>query len=113
MRHNRSALFLMELIVAIMFFALASAICIQMFVQAKIINDESIQQEQAMRISSEIIERYKNDQPLKKQMSFSKDHQTYLAKIDINNQTINIHVYVDQDKIYSTNYYHYQQRTVR
>lgn len=113
MKHSQSSLFLMELIVAILFFALASAICMQLFVQAKIINNQSIEQEQAMRISSEIIERYKNDQPLKKQMSFSKDHETYLAKIDINNQTITIDVYVDQDKIYSTNYYHYQQRTVR
>lgn len=42
MKHSKSGLFLMELIVAFLFFSLASAICVQLFVKADTINEESI-----------------------------------------------------------------------
>lgn len=120
MRHSKSALFLMELIVAVMFFALASAICIQMFVQARIINDQSIQQEQAMRISCEIIERYKSNQIISEKLYFdengkniNQNNHIYQATTKINQNTLTIHIYYENEKIYSTSYYHYTQRTLR
>ena len=120
MKHSRSALFLMELIVAVMFFALASAICMQLFVKAKMINNESIRQEQAMRISSEIIERYKNEQIIDQELYFDEDGQNtvqnndvYTAKNNIDQNTITVTVYYHSEKIYSTSYYHYLQRNLR
>lgn len=45
MRNNSSktSLFLMELIIAILFFSLASAICIQLFVRSHIVSNESVE----------------------------------------------------------------------
>ena len=42
MKHSKSSLFLMELIVSILFFSLASAICIQLFVRSHSISAETI-----------------------------------------------------------------------
>lgn len=42
MKHSKSSLFLMELIVSILFFSLASAICIQLFVRSHSISLETI-----------------------------------------------------------------------
>lgn len=42
MKHSKSSLFLMELIVSILFFSLASAICIQLFVRSHSISSETI-----------------------------------------------------------------------
>lgn len=119
MKHSRSALFLMELIVAVMFFALASAICMQLFVKAKMINNESIRQEQAMRISNEIIERYKNDQDFQQLLYYDENGQNtsqsdiYTAKCKTDDNTLTVTVYYQSEKIYTTSYYHYTQRTLR
>ena len=45
MRNNSSktSLFLMELIIAILFFSLASAVCIQLFVRSHIISNKSVE----------------------------------------------------------------------
>ena len=45
---KRSNLFLLELILAIFFFALASAVCIRLFVQARTLTLESHKQNQAL-----------------------------------------------------------------
>lgn len=42
MKHSKSSLFLMELIVSILFFSLASAICIQLFARSHSISAETI-----------------------------------------------------------------------
>lgn len=39
---SRTGLFLMELIIAVLFFALAGAICVQLFVQAHIVSSKSV-----------------------------------------------------------------------
>ena len=56
MKHNKTSLFLMELIMAILFFSLASAICIEIFVKAHFINEESIQKTQTMKLATNIVE---------------------------------------------------------
>lgn len=40
---SRTGLFLMELIIAVLFFSLAGAICVQLFVQAHIISNKSVE----------------------------------------------------------------------
>ena len=119
MKHSKSALFLMELIVAIMFFALASAICMQLFVKAKMINSQSIHQEQAMRISSTVIESYKNNQEITNKLYFDENGQktsqtdVYTVKNTIIENTLTVTVYYQSEKIYKISYYHYIQRTMR
>ena len=61
MKHSKTGLFLMELIVGILFFALAGALCVQLFVKANTMNEESICKDQGMRIAANIVEVYKND----------------------------------------------------
>ncbi|MCR5100771.1 MAG: hypothetical protein K6B41_05355 [Butyrivibrio sp.] len=56
--HSRSSLFLMELIIAIMFFSLASAVCIQLFAKAHIISDNSINKNNAIIQSQNIAEAF-------------------------------------------------------
>lgn len=53
MKHNtgtqkRSSLFLIELMISIFFFAIASSVCIQLFAKAKLITDETSARNQAL-----------------------------------------------------------------
>ncbi len=48
MKHSKSSLFLMELIIAILFFALASTVCIQLFVKSHVIAEQTTNQNQAV-----------------------------------------------------------------
>ena len=47
MKHSKSSLFLMELIISILFFALASTVCIQLFVKSHVIAAQATNQNQA------------------------------------------------------------------
>lgn len=57
---NRSGLFLIELIVAILFFSLASAICIQLFVKAHIISQSSQDLTMALNQAQTAVEAFKS-----------------------------------------------------
>lgn len=48
MRHSRSSLFLMEMILAILFFSLASAVCIQLFAKSHTLGKLTINQNHAL-----------------------------------------------------------------
>lgn len=48
MKHSRSSLFLMELILSILFFSLASAVCIQLFAKSHTLSSETINQNNAI-----------------------------------------------------------------
>lgn len=124
MNHSKSGLFLMELIIGILFFSLASAICIQIFVKAHLMNEESVQKSQAMKIANNIVEIYKNDEL---DHYFKQDHDkiyfdeslnnvsasqaTYIASLKETHQTITITISCDDKVIYTLDYQHYQQRT--
>lgn len=124
MKHSKTGLFLMELIIGILFFSLASALCIQIFVKAHFINEESIQKSQAMKIAHNIVEIYKNDdldhyfQQDNHQIYFDEsgnnvtfNQATYIAKIKENNGKISITISCHEETIYTIDYRHYQQRT--
>ena len=69
MKHSKTSLFLMEFIVGILFFSIALALCVQLFVKAKTINEESVQKSKAQLIAGYIIENYKADQSLENSMN--------------------------------------------
>lgn len=48
MKHSKSSLFLMEIIIAILFFSLASTVCIQLFVKAHLLSVQTIEQNHAV-----------------------------------------------------------------
>ncbi len=117
MKHNQTSLFLMEFIVGILFFSLALGLCIQIFVKAKILNDESVQKSQAQLIATSIIENEKvhsyNDTPLyfdEQGTLTSQENSPYLAKINKQNHLLKISIYYQNHEIYTIEYYHYQQR---
>lgn len=48
MKHSKSSLFLMELIIAILFFSLASTVCIQLFAKAHILSKQTVEENHAL-----------------------------------------------------------------
>lgn len=48
MKHSKSSLFLMELIIAILFFSLASTVCIQLFVKSHLLSRQTVNQNHAV-----------------------------------------------------------------
>lgn len=48
MKHSKSSLFLMELIISILFFSLASTVCIQMFSKSHTLSKQTVDENHAM-----------------------------------------------------------------
>lgn len=55
---SKSALFLMELIIAILFFSVASAVCIRLFVQSHLVSQNTVNTNQSILISQNIAEAF-------------------------------------------------------
>lgn len=117
MKHSKTGLFLMELIVGILFFSLASALCIQIFVKADIMNKESQQRGHASRIATRIIENYKTDQLQNEILYFDengiecqKQNYDYLAQLDQQGDLLKISIQYHHKEVYYIEYYHYHQR---
>lgn len=58
MKHSRSSLFLMEMIIAILFFSLASAVCIQLFVKSHLMSTRTVDQNHAVIWAQNLAESY-------------------------------------------------------
>lgn len=58
MKSSKSSLFLMELIIAILFFALASAVCIQLFVKAHLLGETTTEENKALLMCQNFSEIY-------------------------------------------------------
>lgn len=56
MKHSKSSLFLMELIIAILFFSLASAVCIQLFARSHLLSRETVDQNNAITQAQNLAE---------------------------------------------------------
>lgn len=54
--HSKSGLFLMELIIVILFFSLASTVCIQMFTKSHLISQETVDKNEAVLIAQNLAE---------------------------------------------------------
>lgn len=48
MKHSKAALFLMELIIALLFFALASTVCIRLFTKAHLLSRQAVNENHAV-----------------------------------------------------------------
>ena len=58
MKHSRSSLFLMEMIIAILFFSLASAVCIQLFAKSHLLSTQTVNQNHAVIQAQNLAESY-------------------------------------------------------
>ena len=124
--HNRSSLFLMEMIIAILFFSLCAAICIQVFARAHTLNNESTNLIEASNLSHNIAEVYMNG-TLKEHYPYdaqdnlyydaswkkTNDHSHFKVHLKISRNELKIGVFdADENNIYSLNIKKYQQKEV-
>lgn len=58
MKSSKSSLFLIELIIAILFFALASAVCIQLFVKSHLLGETTTEENHALLMCQNLSEIY-------------------------------------------------------
>lgn len=58
MKHSRSSLFLMEMIIAILLFSLASAVCIQLFARSHLLSTQTVNQNHAVIQAQNLAESY-------------------------------------------------------
>ena len=58
MKHSRSSLFLMEMIIAILFFSLASAVCIQLFAKSHLLSTQTVNQNHGVIWAQNLAESY-------------------------------------------------------
>ena len=58
MKHSRSSLFLMEMIIAILFFSLASAVCIQLFAKSHLLGRQTVNQNHAVTWAQSLADSY-------------------------------------------------------
>ncbi len=58
MKHSKSSLFLMELIIALLFFSLASTVCIRLFVNAHALSNQTVDQNFAVNYAQNMAEAF-------------------------------------------------------
>ena len=84
MKSSKVSLFLMELIIAILFFALASAVCIQLFVKSHLLGNTTIRENHALLMCQNLSEIYLGLLPdhVKEDPGALKDAMVSLIKED-------------------------------
>lgn len=58
MKHSKSSLFLMELIIALLFFSLASTVCIRLFVNAHSLSNQTVDMNYAVNYAQNMAETF-------------------------------------------------------
>lgn len=58
MKHSKASLFLMELIIALLFFALSSTVCIRLFVNAHSLSQQTVDQNFALNYAQNMAEAF-------------------------------------------------------
>lgn len=58
MQHSKSGLFLMEMIISILFFSLASTVCIQLFAKSHLISKQTVEHNHAVMQAQNLAELY-------------------------------------------------------
>lgn len=81
-RANSSSLFLMELILAILFFSLTSAVCVQFFVKSHLLSQESKVLSRAVNECSNIAETYDSSDSIGNTLSLLKADYPDLLEVD-------------------------------
>lgn len=121
MKTSKSSLFLMELIIAILFFALASAVCIQLFVKAHLIGQSTVNQNHALLWSQNIAEIYRSSDISVSSMAgilaendtFSLDSIVVMENAPIDSANLELHFDKDwnpcsfEESIYVVQFFNY------
>ncbi len=82
--HSKSSLFLIELIIAILFFSLSSVVCVNMFLSAHVLAEESAQRSGAVTAAQTAAEIYREGgiQLLSEMTSAELTNDVYFAGFD-------------------------------
>lgn len=67
--NRRSGLFLLELMIAVLFFSISSAVCVQVFVKSHTLSKEAAEYSQAVQLASGYAERFLGSESLDEQSS--------------------------------------------
>lgn len=127
MRQSKSGLFLLELMIAILFFALASSVCLQIFVKSYKVSQSSENLNHAVNITQSIFAKFESDDYANQleeknyEIYFDKDwmeckKDSSVAKVvvsytkDSETRYVNVQVFFEDEMIYEQdNHYHIQQ----
>ena len=82
MQHSKATLFLMELIIAILFFSLASTVCIQLFAKSHLLGEKTINQNQAVIWAQNLAEGYLAMEGDLEKLETLFEYGTYLENTD-------------------------------
>ena len=128
MRQSKSGLFLMEIMIAILFFALASSVCLQIFAKSYKLSQSSVNLNQAVNITQSVFARFESDDYInqvkerdyelyfdknwnecKKDASISKAVIHYTK--DDETRYVKVQVFFEDELVYEQdNHYHIQTR---
>lgn len=99
MKSSKSSLFLMELIISILFFALASAVCIQLFVKAHLLDQKTNRQNQTVIWTQNLSSLWKacEGDLLALSDRLQEDFQTEDPAIYLTNPGTSLFLYFDSD----------------
>lgn len=96
-RPRSSSLFLMELILAILFFSVASAVCVQIFVKSHLISRQSEELSQAVTLCTNSAEIFAaSDDPVSGTTHTYYDEEFALCKQTKASYVQTIHIYTDK-----------------
>lgn len=124
--HNRSSLFLMEIMIAILFFSLCSAVCVQLFARARTLNNDSTNLLEASNLAHNIAEVYMNGS-LKEHYPYdqnnnlyynakwqpTKSHKYFKIHLKFSKNELKIGVFDDdEESVYTLNVKKYKQKEV-
>ena len=75
---NRSGLFLLELVIAILFFSLAAAVCVRLFVKSRMISRDAQELNRALNLTTTAAEVFRSDTDMElylkeSELSYQKD----------------------------------------
>lgn len=96
MKHSKSALFLMELIIAILFFALASTVCIRLFSKAYLLSKQTVNENHAVMHAQNLAECFlATEGNLVKMKEFFPDATIDITTSDTNQSTYTLTLVFD------------------
>ncbi|WP_029072910.1 hypothetical protein [Kandleria vitulina] len=124
--HNKSSLFLMEIIFSLLFFSIAGSICVQLFIKSHIISQETKYLSHANMIANNIAETYRahtltDHYPYDKDKNIyfdnnwiltNSDNAVFVAHLTFSDNMLRIEFIHDGDSILSLKVRAYNQRVV-
>ena len=96
---RRSSLFLLELIIAIAFFSIAAAVCVQFFAKSHDLEQESSRLNHAVHLATSAAEEFRYYDTHNKRDVYNIDNTIYTVTIDVNSSKtpLEAHIMVEVD----------------